>query len=288
MGNFFTAHQFTEILIGAVIGAAIQPLIQKFFRVNIYTYIKKLALYFSHAIRRIIFGKKVIVYVDCDDKSATIKSIEAKLRPLLGPQKLWVKTIENPEHLLAEPLSQNITHAIVMMITNVTPLSLVNNKKEQIQNSINSFCQCGGVVILGHDAIYRRSSNGTFEKLAGGKLDRYHIASTNTYKRVDSGFKATQETDLIQKLPGSASISDGEYLLGTWDNSVKFIYVLEGTPDPRTGEPIPLLTRKTNGEGVAYWINSGDTDESGPPKSLAVPENDLIKILTTLIIHEKK
>lgn len=274
----------------AVAGAFAQDVVRNHFHISIITLLKRPFFYVTQTLFLVI-GKKIIIYADCNDKSAAIKSIENRLAEKLHGKRLWIKTISDPEEILAEPFAQCLTHAVIVLITNVTSLSLNVKSKEKIQERINSFCQNGGIVVLGHDAIYRRTSHETFEAMAGGRLEGYdNKEKIVKYKRNDSEKRKIKSNLLRENLPESAELTDGEYLRGTWREEVEFLYILsQDSPPPGTEKTfhVPLVTRKLNGKGASFWINSGDSGKKGPPISLSLPENDLIKILSAIIIYGK-
>lgn len=289
MGEIY--DQIIEFAIKFIVVVGTNPALKKFFNFDIVVFSVKSFLYIFQTIQRLFGYKKIILYTDCSDHSATNKCIAEHLLKNFSQKKFKIKIIENPEAILKEPLSQSITHAIIILITNVSGLSANDRKKQKIQESINYFCQSGGIVVLGHDAIYRRTKNQIFEKMTGGVLNHYNNNNKEIiYSKNNAGSRRTTDESLLNSLPQSMKLTDGEFLLGSWAQDVEFLYVLGGKREEeidKRQDQTPLVTRKTNGRGTAYWINSGDFGESGPPRSLSAPENGFIEILKCILLNRK-
>jgi hypothetical protein len=115
------------------------------------------------------------------------------------------------------------------------------------------------------------------QDFAGGKLTHFTATPIVNYIKYTGIQHAPRNATLMLELPSSFALSDKELIEGEWDESVEFIYVKDGTTD------VPLVTRRVCGEGVVYWLNSGDTSRTGPAGSIAIPESPLICVTEKLI-----
>lgn len=234
-----------------------------------------------------IFGfKEILLYTDCSDYRTTTLSLAYQLKIKLKKNKLFITPIINPEHLLRTPLLKWQVHAIIIILTDVGTLSSDKRKRDKIQKNIISFCHKGGLVILGHDVLYRRSKNEMLQKLAGCKL--IHFMKTQKaliYKRNDDIAinRKTKSIDLLSNIPSKIYIDDGECVYGEWADDVEYIYISDNVDRMKT--KYPVVTRRTAGMGVVCWLNSADHTDKGPPKPIAEPKEEFIQILVGLLLY---
>jgi len=252
--------------------------------VDVYTKLQWLVRLLVLFFRRLTGRKTFLIYTDCSDHMRTTRTLARRLDGALRNQRYKSIVLRNPEAILTYPLWPFAVSAVILIITDVSPLSSNERKRKIIQKRLVRFSQNGGSLILTHDAIYRRSKNDILQGILGCILSRF-VFQTETYYVKNSGsvkHRVSRDTNLLKALPDEFPLSDGEVLVGNWANGVEFIYVSKEDPN------IPLLTRRENGKGVVYWLNSGDSTEIGPPESISMPDDHLVKILGTLITSAVK
>ncbi|PPK70374.1 hypothetical protein V5P93_000746 [Actinokineospora auranticolor] len=233
--------------------------------------------------RRLWRADTVLLYTDCDDELHTSNALAKRLQAEMteAGTRTKVSVVRDGGDLARWPFSRPIA-GIVLLITDVTQLSSRPRERERLQKRLAHYVRGGGCLVLGHDVIWRRSRNERLQKLAGCSLDKFERSDAPIrYTRVDSGPRACEYADLLADLPESLDLSDNEVVVGTWHRDVDFLYCWDGDPE------VPLVTRRVVGDGHVYWVNSGDTDGDGPPRSLARPESGLVTLLATLVNHAK-
>lgn len=234
-----------------------------------------------------IQGRKVIfLYTDCDDQFTTTKNLASRIEKCLNLEKnqaerAKVIPLEEPASLLIWPLVHSAISSIIIIITDVTPLSTNKIRRRKIQEKLLTFTQTGGILVLGHDVIYRRTRNEILEKLAGCKLTGFIRQEEISYvKNTNKNSKRISDNKiLLEHLPDSFSLSDREYVVGNWREGVEFLYTHSENQD------IPLVTRRVVQKGAAFWINSGDHVDHGPPRSVSRPSEALVFLLSQIIAY---
>ncbi len=222
--------------------------------------------------RRIIF-----VYTDCDDRQVTNRGLKEGLEN--GLSKVHVVCIDNPEQLLDWPIHPLLVHSCMLFITDVTPLSAAEDKRVRIQTKLENYVHSGGVLLLGHDVLYRRSKNPVLQKLAGCQLREFTpLKHSLTYKLFREENSPRYSRAFIHGLPETFELADREYVTGDWASDVKYIYVAA----VEQAKQIPLVTYRTCGKGSILWFNSGDSTMDGPPESLSGPNDNFIVVVCAL------
>lgn len=248
------------------------------FGIDIFRKIKSLwrwifALSVRFSGRRLIF-----LYTDCDDGQVTNHGLREHLES--GFASVRVVSLENAEQLLEWPVHPFLVHSCLVFVTDVTPLSASEQKRRTIQGKLEYYVHSGGVLVLGHDALYRRSRNPVLQKLAGCQLSEFHRPDACVrYKLFLEKESPRYEGFMTDNLPDGFELDDREYVTGDWASDVKWIYVLES----ETGKQIPLVTYRTCGKGSILWFNSGDSTCDGPPESLGTPNERFVEVLLSLV-----
>ncbi len=215
--------------------------------------------------RRVRLRKPVtLLYSDCGIHAQTLA------------ERLGAVRLGNAEELAGWPLRPKSVRAVLLLITDVTQLSANKRLLERIEGRLKTFCDAGGILILGHDAIYRRFRAETLREMAGGKLSGF-----KGYDGRDGGpaTKVVYELCTPSPLPGlptKVELSDNEVLRGDWDDSVQVLYKSADAGDP-------LVTQRSYGKGRVHWVNSGDHTRRGPPPSIAGPDEGLVEIMSVLL-----
>lgn len=234
------------------------------------------------SVRRLRGAATILVYTDCDDELHTAKALAAGLEERINTtdRQVRVTVVRDGVDLARWPYPADGVIAILILLTDVTQLSVNPRERGRVQRRLIRYVHRGGCLILGHDVIYRRSRNERLQRIAGGSLDDFYREDGPTaYVKVDSGPRVTSNRRLLEALPDSIELGDNEVIIGQWDADVEYLYRWEKDPD------IPLVTRRPVGRGRVFWINSGDTSAKGPPRSLARPEPSLVQLLVNLVIH---
>jgi hypothetical protein len=238
-------------------------------------------VFFRAIISKLSFSSKKAVFLCTDFSEAKTTNFSSHLQKATGHKFKFIE-IHDPEELLRYPLKKSIAHAVIFLNTNVTPLSTDSLDKKKIQQSIKIYCENGGIAILAHDAIYRRTGNATFQAMVGGKIEKFHRYdhSPVNYVKNNEGPRKCENKSLIQHLREDFSLNDKEVLEGTWEKNIEFLYIHPETKNP-------LVTRTETGSGVVFWLNSGDHDGINPPASISTPETPLIDLISCILLHEK-
>ena len=246
-----------------------------------------------HYVQSVVFSlfgyKKVLLYTDCDDVGTTTRSLKKAVQKQFLSKKFLVSPLTTPEAFLQYYLSPRHIRAVIVLITDVTTLSSDIKKREKIQTKLVSFCHKGGILILGHDTIYRRAKNDKLQKLAGCTLTNFiRTKKPIKYtKNINIDIKRKTSCSMfLDQLPDEFYLNDGECIHGNWCDDVEFIYVCDGTIGSRKLK-VPLVTRRTAGDGIVCWLNSADHDEYGPPEPIAAPSKEFTAVLCTIILYSK-
>jgi hypothetical protein len=271
----FLAQVATQLTLLIIVG------LLRLFGVDIFARILKAWRLFLLLMRKSLGHEAVLLYTDCDVDGSDITDRFAErlaLRLAEREERIDVLPLKAGDSLQYWPLSTWAVRAVVLLVTDITKLSAYPKRRKRIEKRLARFCQRGGTLVLGHDVIYRRAQNSYLERLAGCKLTRYEAAPNGVaYVKVVTGDRVSTDRHLLDDLPGSLNLKDGEIITGNWAEHVEYLYILEGRPD------WPLATRKTYGSGLVFWINSGDQGENGPPRSISKPSPDLLKVMAELI-----
>lgn len=251
--------------------------------IGIDTFIKAIKIYnfFSLSILKYIFRRSVlIVYTDANDNGNSTISLCSRITSALNDVKAKTIPLKASEDLLKWPMLPSLLSSIVVILTDVTSLSSNKSKREKIQNSMSKYAIHGGILVLGHDVLYRRSRNDILSKLCGVTLTKF-FPYEDCVKYIKNKTliqdRTTTNSTLMESLPDTLELDDRECVTGEWGSHIEYLYV------SNDAKQIPLVTRQEVGNGVVFWINSGDHTENGPPPSLAKPADDLVNLLTVII-----
>jgi hypothetical protein len=233
-------------------------------------------------IRKLSRVETALMYTDCEDELHTTRSLAARLEATLNASghRVRMEIVRDGVDLARWPFPFWAVSAIVLLLTDVTQFSPRPRDRARLQNRLVKYVHNGGCLVLGHDVIYRRTRNERLQRLAGCVLDNFkRLEEPVKYEKVTSGARACSDLRLLASLPSSLELGDNEVIIGTWMADVEYLYHWQ------TDEEVPLVTRRTVGQGRVYWMNSGDTNISGPPRSLARPEDEFVSLLAKLLQH---
>lgn len=221
-----------------------------------------------------------LVYTDADDAGMTTRRLVEALQAQRG-SGVRVVALSTPEELLEWPLRSPWVGAVVLLVTDVSPLSSRSDVRDTIQERLVRFVGRGGTLVLGHDALYRRSRNHILQRLYGVTLTDFRPRREPVeYVRAARGDDGAVVDALLARLPDRLVLDDHEVVSGEWSSATSVLYRSEPASD---GPAVPLVTYQPCGAGHAVWVNSGDHDRSGPPASVAKPQAALVTILATLL-----
>jgi len=230
--------------------------------------------------RRAFGVRTVLLYTDCDDELHTTRTLARHIENATATYGIQVQVVVAPngEDLMRRPVSGPGMHAIILMVTDVTQFTSKAREGVRFQNMLARFAHRGGCLILGHDVIYRRSRNKRLQELAGCTLDRFaRVNRVVHYVRVDHGDRMSSDKELLANLPQVMALGDNEVVIGSWKRDVEYLYHWQDD------ENVPLVTRRTVGHGKVYWLNSGDSNALGPPRTLAKPDEQFVEMLVAMI-----
>lgn len=239
--------------------------------------------------RRMLGRRRVLVYTDCDDRGTAVENMREALRDVLGPSRIDVVAIHNPERLLQYRLSPAEVHSVVLLLTDVTTLSTSLRIRSKIQHRLVRYSQRGGLLLLGHDALYRRSRNEELQKLAGGRIVDFQQTEEPIPYRINpelGHILGGVFAPLEHALPSAPVLDDGEFVCGEWNPDVVPIYTAEAVFGGQK-VTIPVVTYRTAGKGAVCWLHSADHKPHGGPQPIAGPDPVFIDILQALLLHAR-
>lgn len=220
-----------------------------------------------------------LVYTDADDEGMTTRRLAEALQRERGGNTRVV-ALGAPEDLLDWPLRRGVA-AVLLLVTDVSPLSARTAVRDSIQERLVRFVNRGGTLVVGHDALYRRSRNHILQRFYGVTLTDFRARSTPvTYVREPSRDCGPVVEDVLRRLPERFELDDAEVVSGDWSAATAVLYRSEPAGD---GPAVPLVTYQACGDGHAFWVNSGDHTKHGPPGSVARPQAAFVALLTALL-----
>lgn len=252
--------------------------------------------------------KRIYVYVDCektinsDTKKEinVMKDIAEELQNLCT--KYQIESINNPKELLQVPRHQSTTFAIILLLMDVSVLHCDELMREKIQNNFLEFARKGGILILGHDTLWRRTKNkkfveAMFEVTAFEARNKKKDPSKTLSIENSDGwvhYKRNPELNLEElDLPGSKTLPKNFIMR---DNEVEIVTNEDFTKKGYSGDLIKiyiedktghiLVAKKKYSRGWIFWINSGDScphnitySQSGSESKKVLTIAQLIKYL---------
>ncbi len=219
----------------------------------------------------------VLLYADLFDEAAA-KRLGDALNSSSKTSPYDVTVLNDSEAFLRWPLSSRSIQAVIVLITDVTKLGSSREEIDRVQNQLIAFCNAGGILILGHDALYRRAGNAKLQQLAGSTIVSYQLLTASLdYTKSTGGNAASGEW--FNALPATLKLDDGELLIPKdWPNDVKWVYQATNG-----GQTAPTVVMRRREKGVLFWINSGDKSNDETPKSIVTPEANFVTLLNALI-----
>jgi hypothetical protein len=91
--------------------------------------------------------------------------------------------------------------------------------------------------------------------------------------------RKSENIELLDSLPNSFVLHDGEYVYGEWSEDVEFLYTLSDDTS------VPLATRQKCGKGTIFWVNTGDHTDKGPPTSLSNPADEFVEMVSNMVFY---
>lgn len=225
---------------------------------------------------------RVLYFADFDEQGHYKASFKTAFEREFPNARIRFHFIRSGDDLTYWPLSVRVFAGVLLVVTDVTQLASDPKKRSWLQDRMQRFVERGGVLIATHDALYRRAKNHHLQGLFGGQITRFQQTSTNpvVYRRNES-----LPDHLVARgfadLPPTFSLHDGEILGGTWQADVHIVYAAADREDEF--KEAPLVTARSVGEGMTFWLNSGDTSASGPPKSVILPQREFLGLIAACL-----
>jgi hypothetical protein len=271
-------HATGEILINLV--AVVIVFVTRLLGFDILNRLIRVTRRLSMLIRRVFGVRTVLLYTDCDDELHTSRTLARHIENATTNYGKRVRVVVAPNgaDLMRRPVSGPGMHAVILIVTDVTQFTSKARDSVRFQNTLARYAHRGGCLILGHDVIWRRSRNKRLQELAGCTLDKFtRVNRVVHYVRVDHGDRMTSDKELLDNLPQVMALGDNEVVIGSWKRDVEYLYHWQDD------ENVPLVTRRTVGNGKVYWLNSGDSNALGPPRTLAKPDEQFVEMLVAMI-----
>jgi hypothetical protein len=81
--------------------------------------------------------------------------------------------MKEPNELLKYPLKAKYIHEIILMVTDVTKLAELENKRNLLQEKLRTYVVKGGMLFGTHDLIYRRCRNKILQDVFGCEIHKF-------------------------------------------------------------------------------------------------------------------
>ena len=230
--------------------------------------------------------KFILLYTDADDQGASTYRLLQQLQLAQRDRKVRLVALKSPEDILKWPLSARFVDAVTLLISDVSPLSTNARTRDLIQHKLVKFVHNGGLLILGHDALYRRSRNHILQQLYGVTLTQFDPRKGQKvcYQKNTDPERSCAVSALLTGLPEQFELDDGEVVTGQWPVCTEFLYVAPATAN---FPEVPLVTVQRIQQGHAIWLNSGDHSPDGPPHSIGKPDPLFVTLLDGLLRHAR-
>lgn len=272
MDNLFDSIT-TNLIVAAISGSVI--FIVRALGVDLYPKVLRIINTVRLTIWRSAGQKALLFYTDADDTGLTAQNLVRKLTT--SNPKLHFVVLKSGADLLNWPRRPALISAIILLVTDVTPLALEASMANRIDTFLEKYSLAGGTLILGHDAIYRRASTARIQQLAGCRITKFRPEDRNTHYTLNTSNASRLNPNVLSQLPSSMAMNDREIVGGDWASDVETIYSLKSDPS------WPLVTIRASASGNVFWCNSGDTNASGPPESFLIPPNEFIALMSSLV-----
>lgn len=235
--------------------------------------------------------KHVYIYTDCDNNYNVTKDIVKELQKY---SQYHIESVDNAEDLQWVPRHQCITQAIIVIITDVSQLSSTEKTRDKIQNDLLEFARNGGILIFGHDVLYRRTKNKILTNAIKCKLTIFERRDKNicpsdreTIDNSDGWVYYKKNPNINNSdLPETFRLRDNEVITSDdWAKQINNGSIIPIYTEEKTG--YVLVAKKIYSDGCIFWINSGDHTDDDPPDSLKIHgEFSIAHLLNYLIDNE--
>ncbi len=233
-----------------------------------------------------IFDSKKYVLIWNDDREEVSEKIVNLLEKRLPNYKYRVLT--EPDKILAFPLKPKYVHIVFLIVSDVTKLAETESMRILIQKRLLDYVRKGGNLFGTHDIIYRRCRNEILQEAYGCEIANF--------KRFSSAIKVNtvagnEEHPLLEGVPKSFEIDDGELCWGEWDKGSKVLIQTQSQyknniDNKRVFVPT-LVIRHTGKIGTFIWCNSADKFKS-IANSIDEPQSEILKIFENSIKNSDK
>jgi hypothetical protein len=133
-------------------------------------------------------GKAILVMCDADEHNVIAKKFSQKLEAALKGSHLRSRIIvlSSGTAIVGFPLLPLLIRSVLVIITDVSQLSAEGKRRALIQKSLIKYTKAGGMLLLYHDVLYRRTRNDQLQSFAGGKITRFTICPIVHYEKYTS------------------------------------------------------------------------------------------------------
>lgn len=222
--------------------------------------------------------KKVLFWGDFTKAFTSKRLIDALTE---NEDEYCFEVLSDPELLAKKDLSEY--YSVILMITDVTKLSVKEKEREYINIKLDDYVSSGGRLIATHDALYRRCRNQTLQEMYGYKIFNFQRRESGVTYRKTMIARKMKDFDI---LPDMFILDDEEICWGDPQTNDLQVYFEANFVDGRTNEILkkPVCFGRKYGDGSLFWFNTGDTYEDAPGSVKNLDQNLLMLILCLLKI----
>ena len=234
-------------------------------------HIDKLISLFSDNVTRGQRQEKVLIWSDIPKAESTLKKFIKKLDP-----KYEYIIIKDPSRIIYYEL--NSIHAIILLNTDVTKLSTIEDTRIMLDKRLSDYVEHGGLLLGTHDIIYRRTLNEKLQEAFGYYTKYFEAIERVEYHKTDE----CKELNIFTSLDDSFFLTDEEICWGDRDDLDDDVVVYFTGNSTKSDDPIPLVFSRAHGHGHCFWLNTGETKMKAP-RSISLMEDPLILLINEIL-----
>ena len=238
-------------------------------------HVDKLISYFSERIRKEKRQEKVLVWSDIPKAESTLKKLIKRLDP-----KFEYIIIKDPSRIIYYEL--NFIHSIILLNTDVTKLSTVEDTRTMLDRRLSDYVFHGGRLLGTHDIIYRRTLNEKLQE-AFGYFTKYFEAMEDGVEYTKT--EECKELNAFTSLDDSFFLKDEEICWGDESDLDDDVIVYFTGKSSKFDEPVPLVFSRGHGDGHCFWLNTGETKMKAP-RSISLMEEPLVLLINEILNME--
>ena len=221
--------------------------------------------------------KRVLAWDDFTGKGS--KGLLDKLTKKLNQEYEFIK-IDDPFEITHYDL--NAIHAVILFNTDVTKLATSEKTRTMLNERLSDFVFNGGLLLGTHDLIYRRTGNELLQEAFGYTTKFFEARERVEYHKTEE----CKELNAFTSLEDCFFLTDEEICWGDIDDDLADDVTVYFTGNStKSDEAIPLVFGREHGDGLCFWINTGET-KMKPPRSVTNMENPLILLINEILNME--